>query len=125
MTADRSRVFDPNALPIALGQSDPDMLISFYEIFITHTRSGCRSILQAASKSHWESVVSSSHSLKSSCSSIGAFALSKKFEQLEMSARNMETTELMSIAEEMSDIADLTLAEIIDHVIFLESEIIS
>jgi HPt (histidine-containing phosphotransfer) domain-containing protein len=121
MALNSSSIFDPDALPEALGQSDSEVLIGFYDMFLTHTRAGWRSVLQAAAKSQWENVAVSAHSLKSSCGSVGAFALSRKLEQLELAARARATTELIAIVEQVSEMVELTFAEISDHIISLES----
>lgn len=79
-------IFDATVLPAALESRDPELLVSFYEMYIGHTREACQCILDAEPPYDYQKLQRSAHSLKSSSRSVGALMAGEMLRALEVAA---------------------------------------
>lgn len=75
MKPQNEKIFDSRTLEILLEESDPTVLISFFQMFLDHTITLWRDAEVAADNGEWSKVNALAHSLKSSSRSIGANSL--------------------------------------------------
>lgn len=79
-------LFDKTALPSALGSSEADVLIQFYEMFIAITMDAWSELRGGNTNNDLRQVRQIAHKLKSSSASVGALALANSLKELEMAA---------------------------------------
>jgi HPt (histidine-containing phosphotransfer) domain-containing protein len=72
MESQNEKIFDPKTLEILLEETDPTVLISFFQIFLDHTITLWRDAEVASDNGEWSKVNALAHSIKSSSRSIGA-----------------------------------------------------
>jgi HPt (histidine-containing phosphotransfer) domain-containing protein len=86
MNDQTSVLFDKTALPSALGTSEADVLIQFYEMFIAMTMDAWSELCGGNTNNDLRQVRQTAHKLKSSSASVGALALANSLKELEMAA---------------------------------------
>lgn len=113
MTFAADAIFDPDILPDVLGDSDPAVLIDFYDIFLSFTAESWQELVSSAKSGNWQKVSTLAHSLKSSSRSIGALTLGSAMAELE------KTTEEGAAADDLlqriSTIVDVTFERVRLH----------
>ena len=81
-----SPVFDRTVLPAALESQDAELLVSFYDMYLSHTREACLDIMHAAPPYNFDRLQRVAHSLKSSSRSVGAMLIGDLLRALEVAA---------------------------------------
>jgi len=113
------KLFDEETLPAMLEESDPAILLSFYQLFHEHTLSSWREAENYIADDNWSDVSIIAHTLTSSCRSIGADALSRVMADIEHLTKDGGSAGV-EIAL-LNDLVCRTLARISDHMISLKA----
>jgi len=79
-------LFDKTALPSALGTSESEVLIQFYDMFIQITVDAWSDLCGGNASGDLKQVRQTAHKLKSSSASVGALALANSLKELELAA---------------------------------------
>jgi HPt (histidine-containing phosphotransfer) domain-containing protein len=112
------QLFDPKALEKTLEESDPDILISFYQIFMDHTLSSWQAAETAANSGGWSEVSALAHSIKSSSRSIGALSLSALMSDIEKITTNGSAA--LNEVKSASQLVRRTRLAIVEHIAILQ-----
>jgi HPt (histidine-containing phosphotransfer) domain-containing protein len=105
-------LFDTAVLPAALESDDPELLQSFYDMFVTHTRDSSQILRNVALPCDFDAIRRAAHSLKSSSRSIGAMKLGELLRDLELAAEEQSAAALFSCLSEIEQVLPETLAVI-------------
>jgi HPt (histidine-containing phosphotransfer) domain-containing protein len=112
------QLFDPKALEKTLEESDPDILISFYQIFLNHTLSSWQAAETAANSGSWSEVSALAHSIKSSSRTIGAQSLSALMSDIEQITTNGRAA--LNEVKSASQLVRRTRLAIVEHIAILQ-----
>jgi HPt (histidine-containing phosphotransfer) domain-containing protein len=121
MLSEMQDLFDKNVLPEALEESDPELLLSFYQLFLDHTLPAWQDATEAANEKQWGRLRTVAHSLKSSSMGVGATAIGRKMAELERLIDEGSEPAAV-IIEQATEIITQTSAVLLEYIAFLQTQ---
>lgn len=115
------KIFDSKTLETLLEETDPTVLISFFQIFLDHTITLWRDAEIAAGNGEWSKVNALAHSIKSSSRSIGANSLGAAMLTIEQTTAN--NSPAPDQVKSASALVDQTRKLIIEHMATLQTRL--
>jgi HPt (histidine-containing phosphotransfer) domain-containing protein len=105
-------LFDKTALPSALGTSEAEVLIQFYDMFIQITMDAWSDLSRGNTIDDLKQVRHTAHKLKSSSASVGAIALANSLKELELAATDGNVLLVNEKIAGTSQLLNSTVAEV-------------
>jgi HPt (histidine-containing phosphotransfer) domain-containing protein len=121
MKPQNENIFDHRALEILLEESDPTVLIGFFQIFLDHTITLWGNAEVAAGNGDWSKVSALAHSIKSSSRSLGANALSAAMLTIEQTTA--DNSPAPNQVKSASELIEQTRKAIEEHMTMLQERL--